>query len=65
MLFLNSDCIAVCIDGDIRLVEGQSISEGRVEICFNNVYGTVCDNSWDSLDAAVVCSQLGFQTIGM
>ena len=54
-----------CADGDLRLVGGFIPSEGRVEICINNTYGTICDDRWDEQDAAVVCTQLQFSPNGM
>ena len=49
----------------IRLVGGQSSNEGTVEICINGVWGTVCDHSWSSSDARVVCRQLGLPYTGI
>ena len=48
-----------CTHGDVRLIDGADSSEGRVEICINNEWGTVCDNLWDDNDAEVVCRQTG------
>ena len=40
-------------------MNGSDPSEGRVEICINNAWGTVCNNLFSTADAQVVCTQLG------
>ena len=58
-----------CSDGDILLYNGTTLSadhsSGTVLVCYNNEYGTVCDDFWDTLDATVVCTWLGFNPSGM
>ena len=55
-----------CSSGDLRLVGGERESVGRVEICVEGFWGTVCDNQvWGREEAIVVCRQLGQPSVGM
>ena len=53
-----------CTYGEIRLASGPTSNQGRVELCINETWGTVCDDELDNDIARVVCRQLGYITDG-
>ena len=53
--------ICLISDLDVRLVNGPSDAEGRVEIRYNDIWGTICNDNFDDNDALVLCKMLGFK----
>ena len=49
----------------VRLADGPNKREGRVEVCFQNIWGVVYDSNWEAIDAAVVCRELGYEFNGV
>ena len=63
MVNLKKKVLALLIRmGGSIVISCKSPYEGAVEICFNGVWGAVCDNNWGRHEAEVTCRQLGFST---
>ena len=43
--FFHITVLSSCTTGDVRLVDGDSEMEGRVEVCSNGVWGAVYDST--------------------
>ncbi len=54
--------LEACSTGDVRLAEGATPSEGRIELCSDDYWRSICSEGWDVEDASVVCQQLGLST---
>lgn len=55
----------LCSDGNGRIAGRSSDLIGRVEVCVNGTWGTVCEEGWNDLSALVLCRQLGHSPNGI
>jgi len=71
---ISSDIIGVvcrtssnetCTEGMVRLVDGNTPYEGRLEMCKDNIWSTICDDFFGVDEAMVVCQQLGYSQTSM
>ena len=51
-------------NGAVRLVNGTTLQEGRLELCIGSNWSTVCNDHWGESDSRVVCRQLGYNENG-
>ena len=62
-------CTEPCVDGSVEILDPNGLVSsggfGTVSVCVNGTRVVLCDYSWDSLDAKVVCQQLGFSEYGL
>lgn len=54
-----------CSDKELRLRGGRDEREGRVELCYSGIWGTVgALGGWGFEKASGVCSELGYNPLG-
>lgn len=63
MIDNNATIDSSCGNGDVRLMGGANELEGRVEVCYNKMWGSICGTFWRPNSANVVCNQLGYHGI--
>ena len=57
--------VGICDDGNIRLVGGRTPMKGYLEVCQDEVWGTIYDSQWSTSNRRVACMQLSFSQFGM
>ena len=63
---MDTAALAECENGELRLIGGADEREGNLQICFNQVWGSVCHDrgEFSTNEARVSCSQLGYNPSG-
>lgn len=60
----NTSVLTECEHGDVRLVDGQKMSKGRVEICADGHWASICNTNWGLVETEIVCKQRGLPVSG-
>ena len=64
LLWFYGCLVAPCPSQDVRLAGNTGYRSGRVEVCLDGSWGSICTDGWDLDDASVVCRQLGYSPYG-
>jgi len=59
--FRNILYMFIAAKTELRLVNGPTSHEGRVEVKHNGIWGTICCNGFVVQSADVICKSLGFK----
>lgn len=55
---------SLCEDGEIRLYSSDTVERGRLEVCYDGIWGAICNEQWTDTDAKVACNQLRLPSEG-
>ena len=64
IIYCMKSTLGVCQPGTIQLVSGHSEGTGLVQVCLDGSWTYVCGSGWSSVDAGVICRQLGYSFYG-
>lgn len=48
----------------MRLADGETEWEGRLEVCYDGRWGTIGNDGWHSANSKVICAMLGYDFVG-
>ena len=50
------------MDGEVQLVGGYNVKEGKVQVCYSEKWHSICSDTWDEtgFEVDIVCSTLGY-----